>query len=88
MWRHRLAPNSSTDGSLGLSPSLDPGLSPGPGPGPGPSPGLGLGLNPLQVAPCRAARVRASVPAARELLRLAAAAPYATQGSNPRRANP
>jgi hypothetical protein len=53
VWRHRLAPNASTDGgpSLGLGPSL------------------------LRVAPCRAARVRACVSAARELLRLAVAAP-------------
>jgi len=33
------------------------------------------GPSPLRVAPCRASRVRASVPAARELLRLALAAP-------------
>ena len=65
MWRHYLSPNASANGSLELS------LGPGPGLGPGLSPGP----SPLRVAPCCAARVRASVPAARELLRLAAAAP-------------
>ena len=59
MWRHYLSPNASANGRLELSPGLS--LSPGP--------------SPLRVAPCCAARVRASVPAARELLRLAAAAP-------------